>query len=107
VPSPPQVGADAAATIEYAWNTQCCLAFGYISAAPRETHIEDYDRIRDVMAKGFDGFEEFNRRGRLPLGFSDPPARARAAVPHPVENSGVLSGAAAHGNRCMPLPYQS
>ena len=31
--------------------------------------VEDYDRIRDTMAKVLDGFEDFNRRVRLPLGF--------------------------------------
>ena len=32
-------------------------------------YVEDYDRIRDTMAKVLDGFEDFNRRVRLPLGF--------------------------------------
>lgn len=39
------------------------------SATPWEWYIEDYDRIRDTMAKALDGFEDFNRRVRLPLGF--------------------------------------
>jgi molybdopterin-dependent oxidoreductase alpha subunit len=48
------------------------------SATPWEHYIEDYDRIRDVMAKVFDGFEDFNRRVRLPLGFRiRQPARER------------------------------
>jgi anaerobic selenocysteine-containing dehydrogenase len=48
------------------------------SATPWEFYIEDYDRIRDVMAKVFDGFEDFNRRVRLPLGFRiRQPARER------------------------------
>jgi anaerobic selenocysteine-containing dehydrogenase len=48
------------------------------SATPWETYIEDYDRIRDTMAKVFDGFEDFNRRVRLPLGFRiRQPARER------------------------------
>jgi molybdopterin-dependent oxidoreductase alpha subunit len=48
------------------------------SATPWESYIEDYDRIRDVMAKVFDGFEDFNRRVRLPLGFRiRQPARER------------------------------
>jgi molybdopterin-dependent oxidoreductase alpha subunit len=43
-----------------------------------ERYIEDYDRIRDVMAEVFDGFEDFNRRVRLPLGFRiRQPARER------------------------------
>jgi anaerobic selenocysteine-containing dehydrogenase len=32
-------------------------------------YVEDYDRIRDTMAKALIGFEDFNRRVRLPLGF--------------------------------------
>lgn len=39
------------------------------SATPWERYVEDYDRIRDTMAKVLDGFEDFNRRVRLPLGF--------------------------------------
>ncbi|MFL1428452.1 MULTISPECIES: FdhF/YdeP family oxidoreductase [unclassified Nocardiopsis] len=39
------------------------------SATPWEDYIEDYDRIRDTMAKVLPGFEDFNRRVRLPLGF--------------------------------------
>ena len=38
------------------------------SATPWESYIGDYDRIRDVMAKVLDGFEDFNRRARRPLG---------------------------------------
>jgi molybdopterin-dependent oxidoreductase alpha subunit len=34
-----------------------------------EAYVEDYDRIRDTMAEVLDGFEDFNRRVRLPLGF--------------------------------------
>jgi molybdopterin-dependent oxidoreductase alpha subunit len=48
------------------------------SITPWEHYIEDYDRIRDTMAKVFDGFEDFNRRVRLPLGFRiRQPARER------------------------------
>lgn len=39
------------------------------SATPWDWYVEDYDRIRDVMAKALIGFEDFNRRVRLPLGF--------------------------------------
>ncbi|MFD9031350.1 FdhF/YdeP family oxidoreductase [Streptomyces sp. NPDC059567] len=39
------------------------------SETPWEWYIEDYDRIRDTMAQALDGFEDFNRRVRLPLGF--------------------------------------
>ena len=39
------------------------------SHTPWERYVEDYDRIRDTMAEVLDGFEDFNRRVRLPLGF--------------------------------------
>ncbi|MDT9692835.1 FdhF/YdeP family oxidoreductase [Streptomyces sp. P9(2023)] len=39
------------------------------SETPWEWYVEDYDRIRDTMAQALDGFEDFNRRVRLPLGF--------------------------------------
>ncbi|WP_180290861.1 FdhF/YdeP family oxidoreductase [Streptomyces sp. TLI_171] len=39
------------------------------SGTPWEWYVEDYDRIRDTMAQVLDGFEDFNRRVRLPLGF--------------------------------------
>ncbi|MFB7288640.1 FdhF/YdeP family oxidoreductase [Actinacidiphila glaucinigra] len=39
------------------------------SSTPWEHYVEDYDRIRDTMAQVLDGFEDFNRRVRLPLGF--------------------------------------
>ncbi|WP_127357640.1 FdhF/YdeP family oxidoreductase [Actinacidiphila soli] len=39
------------------------------SDTPWEKYVEDYDRIRDTMASALDGFEDFNRRVRLPLGF--------------------------------------
>ncbi|MFJ2826499.1 FdhF/YdeP family oxidoreductase [Streptomyces sp. NPDC087263] len=38
-------------------------------STPWEWYVEDYDRIRDTMAQVLDGFEDFNRRVRLPLGF--------------------------------------
>ncbi|TQK72431.1 FdhF/YdeP family oxidoreductase [Nocardioides sp. SLBN-35] len=39
------------------------------SATPWDWYVDDYDRIRDTMAKALIGFEDFNRRVRLPLGF--------------------------------------
>lgn len=39
------------------------------SQTPWAWYVEDYDRIRDVMAQALEGFEDFNRRVRLPLGF--------------------------------------
>lgn len=39
------------------------------STTPWSWYVEDYDRIRDTMAKVLNGFEDFNRRVRLPLGF--------------------------------------
>ncbi|GAA5165193.1 FdhF/YdeP family oxidoreductase [Amycolatopsis dongchuanensis] len=48
------------------------------SATPWEYYVEDYDRIRDTMAKVLFGFEDFNRRVRRPLGFRiRQPARER------------------------------
>lgn len=39
------------------------------SKTPWQSYVDDYDRIRDTMAKVLNGFEDFNRRVRLPLGF--------------------------------------
>jgi molybdopterin-dependent oxidoreductase alpha subunit len=39
------------------------------SKTPWESYVEDYDRIRDVMAQVLDGFEDFNQRVRHPHGF--------------------------------------
>ncbi|WP_432031417.1 FdhF/YdeP family oxidoreductase [Streptomyces antibioticus] len=39
------------------------------SDTPWDWYVEDYDRIRDTMAEVLDGFEDCNRRVRLPLGF--------------------------------------
>ncbi|MFZ3561755.1 FdhF/YdeP family oxidoreductase [Streptomyces sp. BH055] len=39
------------------------------SGTPWEWYVEDYDRVRDTMAQVIDGFEDCNRRVRLPLGF--------------------------------------
>jgi molybdopterin-dependent oxidoreductase alpha subunit len=48
------------------------------SRTPWEPYVEDYDRIRDTMAKVLPGFEDFNRRVRVPLGFRiAQPARDR------------------------------
>ncbi len=48
------------------------------SPTPWEDYVDDYDRIRDVMAHVLDGFEDFNRRVRNPLGFRiRQPARER------------------------------
>jgi anaerobic selenocysteine-containing dehydrogenase len=45
---------------------------------PWQAYVDDYDRIRDVMAQVLDGFEDFNRRVREPLGFRiHQPARER------------------------------
>ncbi|HWG24428.1 FdhF/YdeP family oxidoreductase [Actinospica sp.] len=48
------------------------------SKTPWESYVEDYDRIRDTMARVLPGFEDFNRRVREPLGFRiTQPARVR------------------------------
>lgn len=75
------------------------------SETPWQWYIEDYDRIRDTMAKALDGFEDFNRRMRLPLGFRiKQPARelvfltasgraefSTAALPDVVPEAGTLA----------------
>jgi anaerobic selenocysteine-containing dehydrogenase len=48
------------------------------SKTPWESYVEDYDRIRGVMTRALDGFEDFNRRVRQPNGFRlRQPARER------------------------------
>jgi molybdopterin-dependent oxidoreductase alpha subunit len=39
------------------------------SSTPWQGYTDDYDRIRDSMARALDGFEDFNRRARHPHGF--------------------------------------
>ena len=39
------------------------------SKTPWDVYAQDYDKIRDKMAKALEGFECFNRRVRQPLGF--------------------------------------
>jgi anaerobic selenocysteine-containing dehydrogenase len=39
------------------------------STTPWEDYADDYDRIRDTMARVLDGFEDFNARSRHPHGF--------------------------------------
>ncbi|WP_338865692.1 FdhF/YdeP family oxidoreductase [Myxococcus stipitatus] len=45
---------------------------GERSKVPWVWLVEDYDRVRDLIAKVIPGFEEFNRRVREPGGFSLP-----------------------------------
>jgi len=48
------------------------------SATPWQRYVEDYDRIRDTMARVLDGFDDFNARVRSPHGFRlSQPARER------------------------------
>jgi molybdopterin-dependent oxidoreductase alpha subunit len=39
------------------------------SVTPWQGYVDDYDRIRDTMARALDGFEDFNIRARHPHGF--------------------------------------
>src|ERR671919_544789 len=39
------------------------------SRTPWQDYVDDYDRIRDTMARVLEGFEDFNRRARHPHGF--------------------------------------
>ncbi|KAA0082479.1 formate dehydrogenase [Mycolicibacterium sp. P9-64] len=64
--------------------SECAILAGMARATlpdstnPWEAYVEDYDRIRDTMAAVLDGFEDFNRRVRMPLGFRiRQPARER------------------------------
>jgi molybdopterin-dependent oxidoreductase alpha subunit len=75
------------------------------SVTPWEDYVADYDRIRDTMARALDGFEDFNRRVRLPLGFrikqparelifDTPTGRAEfssAPLPDVVPTGGILT----------------
>jgi molybdopterin-dependent oxidoreductase alpha subunit len=48
------------------------------TATPWQDYADDYDRIRDTMARALPGFEDFNRRARHPHGFRiSQPARDR------------------------------
>jgi anaerobic selenocysteine-containing dehydrogenase len=64
--------------------SECAILAGMARATlpdstnPWEAYVEDYDRIRETMAEVLDGFEDFNRRVRMPLGFRiRQPARER------------------------------
>jgi anaerobic selenocysteine-containing dehydrogenase len=39
------------------------------SRTPWQAYVDDYDRIRETMQRVLDGFQDFNRRARAPLGF--------------------------------------
>ncbi|MCW2540085.1 MAG: molybdopterin-dependent oxidoreductase alpha subunit [Frankiales bacterium] len=55
--------------------SECAILAGLAQATlpnsrtPWPEYADDYDRIRDVMARVLDGFEDFNRRARHPHGF--------------------------------------
>ncbi|WP_025272758.1 FdhF/YdeP family oxidoreductase [Haloglycomyces albus] len=75
------------------------------SSTPWSWYVDDYDRIRDTMSRVIDGFEDFNRRVRRPLGFRiKQPARelvfltpsgkaefSTATLPNVVPDAGMLS----------------
>ena len=57
-----------------AWRRRRCRN----SKTPWQDYVDDYDRIRDTMARVLEGFEDFNRRVRQPHGFRiAQPARER------------------------------
>jgi molybdopterin-dependent oxidoreductase alpha subunit len=81
--------------------SECAILAGLAQAAlpgsktPWQWYVEDYDRIRDTMARVLDGFEDFNTRVRHPHGFRiSQPARERGF--------GTSSGRAEFG--LGPLP---
>jgi molybdopterin-dependent oxidoreductase alpha subunit len=64
--------------------SECAILAGMAQATlpdsrtPWQEYADDYDRIRDTMAKALDGFEDFNARARHPHGFRiAQPARDR------------------------------
>jgi molybdopterin-dependent oxidoreductase alpha subunit len=64
--------------------SECAILAGMAKATlpdsktPWQDYTDDYDRIRDTMAKVLDGFEDFNTRARHPHGFRiAQPARER------------------------------
>jgi molybdopterin-dependent oxidoreductase alpha subunit len=64
--------------------SECAILAGMAQAAlpdsktPWQDYADDYDRIRDTMARVLEGFEDFNRRARHPHGFRiAQPARDR------------------------------
>jgi molybdopterin-dependent oxidoreductase alpha subunit len=64
--------------------SECAILAGMAQATlpdsktPWQEYADDYDRIRDTMARALDGFEDFNARARHPHGFRiAQPARDR------------------------------
>jgi molybdopterin-dependent oxidoreductase alpha subunit len=64
--------------------SECAILAGMAQATLPDSktrwqdYADDYDRIRDTMARVLDGFEDFNRRARHPHGFRiAQPARER------------------------------
>jgi molybdopterin-dependent oxidoreductase alpha subunit len=64
--------------------SECAILAGMAQATlpesktPWQDYVDDYDRIRDTMARVLDGFEDFNTRARHPHGFRvAQPARER------------------------------
>jgi len=64
--------------------SECAIVAGMAQATlpdsrtPWQAYVEDYDRIRDTMARALEGFEDFNARTRHPHGFRiHQPARER------------------------------
>ena len=59
------------------------------SKTPWQDYVDDYDRIRDTMARVLDGFEDFNRASASRTA-SASRSRAGARLPHPVGPRRVL-----------------
>jgi molybdopterin-dependent oxidoreductase alpha subunit len=55
--------------------SECAIIAGMAQATlpesrtPWQDYVDDYDRIRDTMARALEGFEDFNERARHPHGF--------------------------------------
>ena len=60
------------------------------TTTPWQDYVDDYDRIRDTMAKVLDGFEDFNAPRPAAARLPDRAAGARARLPHAVGPRRVL-----------------
>jgi molybdopterin-dependent oxidoreductase alpha subunit len=81
--------------------SECAILAGMAQASlpqsktPWQNYADNYDRVRDTMARVLEGFEDFNRRARYPHGF-------RIAQPARERNFKTPSGRA--GFSTSPLP---
>jgi molybdopterin-dependent oxidoreductase alpha subunit len=65
------------------------------SKTPWDAYVDNYDLIRDKVAEAIDGFEDFNRRVRQPLGFR---------LKQPARELVFLTDSGKANFSCAPLP---